>query len=106
MISLENYKCLRTSMEAMPEEVTKEHGLEELQHNGWVCVEIRKEAHGLSQWGMLANDLLKERLQIARCYPTSTTPDLWRNQWRPIMFCLVLDNFGVECIGKYYATCI
>ena len=95
MTPLKNYECLRTNMKTMPEEIIKEHGLEELQHNGWVRVEIRKGVYVSPQAGMLANDLLKERLQLAGCYPTSTTPGLWRHQWRPIVFCLVVDDFGV-----------
>ena len=60
-------------MKTTPAEIIKEYGLEELQHNGWEHVEIRKGAYGLPQSGILANDLLKERLQLAGHYPTSTT---------------------------------
>ena len=65
-------------------------------------MEIRKGAYGLPQVGVLANDLLKERLQKAGYYPTSTTPGLWRHQWRPIIFCLIVDDFGIEYIGKQH----
>ena len=63
-------------------------------------VEIHNGACGLPQAGMLANHLLKERLKVAGYNPTSTTLGLWRHQWRPIMFSLVVDDFGVECIRK------
>ncbi len=26
-------------------------------------------------------------------------PGLWRHKWRPIQFCLLVDNFGVEYVG-------
>ena len=48
-----------------------------IEHDGWVCVETRKGTCGLPQAGMLANDLSKERLQLAGYYQTSTTPGLW-----------------------------
>jgi hypothetical protein len=27
------------------------------------------------------------------------TPGLWKHKWRPIQFCLIVDNFGVEYVG-------
>jgi hypothetical protein len=27
-------------------------------------------------------------------------PGLWRHEWRPITFTLVVDNFGVKYVGK------
>ena len=36
-------------------------------------------------------------------YETATTPGLWRQKWRPIMFCLIVDDFGVEYVGKQHA---
>ena len=68
-----------------------------------MCVEIRKGAYGLPQAGTLENDLLKEWLKLAGFCPTSTAPVPWRYQWRPIMFYLVVDDFGVHFIGKEHA---
>ena len=41
MTCLENYEHLRINMKTTPEEIIKEHGLEEFQHNGWAHAEIR-----------------------------------------------------------------
>ena len=73
---LEEFEYLRMHMKTIPQEIIKEYDLEKLQHNGWVYIEIRKGAYGLPQAGVLANDLLKERLQKAGYYPTSTMPGL------------------------------
>ena len=45
--------------------------------------------------------------------PTYSTPisstmrvkmtGLWRHQWRPVVFTLIVDNFGVEYVGKRHA---
>ena len=51
MTSLENYECSRISMKTIPEEIIKIYGLEEFQHNGWVCVEIRKGGLWLASVG-------------------------------------------------------
>jgi hypothetical protein len=29
-------------------------------------------------------------------YDSASTPGLWRHKWRPIQFCLIVDDFGVE----------
>ena len=29
-------------------------------------------------------------------YEAATNPSLWRHTWRPIMFRLIVDDFGVE----------
>ena len=43
------------------------------------------------------------RLEKEGYYETATTPGLWCHKWRPIMFCLVVDDFGVEYVGNQHA---
>ena len=52
---------------------------------------------------MLANRKLRERLEKEGYYEARTTPSIWRHKWRPIQFCLVVDDFGVEYVGKQNA---
>ena len=52
---------------------------------------------------MLANIQLRERLEKEGYYESRTTPGLWRHKWRPIQFFLVVDDFGVEYVGKQHA---
>ena len=28
---------------------------------------------------------------------------IWRHKWRPILFCLIVDDFGIEYVGKRHA---
>ena len=48
---------------------------------------------------MLANTLLLTRLYISGYYKKTTTPGIWRHKWRPIMFLLIVDDFGIEYVG-------
>ena len=57
----------------------------------------------MPQSGRLANEQLRKRLEKEGYYETRTTPGLWRHKWRPIMFCLIVDDFGVEYVGKRHA---
>ena len=52
---------------------------------------------------MLSNKLLEERLNKVGYYYCPTTPVLWRHKWRPILFCLIVDNFGIVYVDKHHA---
>ena len=83
-----------------PEEFITEYNLTSLVHKGWIYFEIRPGCYGLSQSSMLANKQLRLRLEKEGYYEARTTPGLWRHKYRPIQFCLVMDDFGVEYVGK------
>jgi len=59
--------------------------------------------YGLKQSGKLTNDLLSERLNEQGYYECATTPGLWRHKWRPIIFVLIVDNFGVQYTGREHS---
>jgi hypothetical protein len=56
-------------------------------------------ATGYPQAGILTNNLLCGRLEKEGYYEADTTPGLWKHKWRPIQFCLIVNNFGVEYVG-------
>ncbi|MBM4179865.1 MAG: hypothetical protein FJ211_11150, partial [Ignavibacteria bacterium] len=63
-----------------------------------------KGVYGLKQAGKLANDLLTTRLDAHGYYQCATTPGLWRHKWRPIIFVLVVDDFGIQYVGREHAN--
>jgi hypothetical protein len=87
----------------IPDEIIMQYNLKELEHDGKVYIEIQKGMYGLPQAGILANNLLIERLDAFGYYPVEFTPGLWRHKWRPIIFSLVVDDFGVKYMGKEHA---
>ena len=72
-------------------------------HKGWVYFEIRRGCYGLPQYGILENKQMILRSEKEGYYEARTTPGLWRHKWRSIQLCLVVDDFGVECVGKQHA---
>ena len=66
-------------------------------------LEITKGIYGLKQAGKLANDLFTEQLSAHGYYHCATTPGLWRHKWRPILFALIVDDFGIEYVEKVHA---
>ena len=63
----------------------------------------RSPLYGLPQSDSLANKLLKKRLRSHEYYQCPTTPGLWRHRWGPIVFTLIVDDFGVKYMGKHHA---
>ena len=59
--------------------------------------------YGLLQAGLLANKLLEKRLNINGYFQSKLVPGLWKHEWRPIQFTLVVDDFGVKYVGKEHA---
>ena len=100
---LEKPEYVRVKLTDIPQEFIDEYNLLASQRHGWVYFEIIRGCYGLKQSGKLANDLLRTRLEKAGYYEAATTPGLWKHTWRPIQFTLIVDDFGVEYVGKKHA---
>ena len=59
--------------------------------------------YGLKQAGKLANDLLSKRLNARSYIQCDITPGLWRHKTRPVIFSLVVGDFGVQYTGRHNA---
>ena len=96
------YLCLRIF--DMPEDVIEEYGFQEkATTDGYVYVAISKWMYGLSQAGILAQQLVEERLGKEGYFQSKSTSGLWSHEWRPVQLSLVVDDFGVKNIGKEHA---
>jgi hypothetical protein len=56
--------------------------------------------YGLPQAGIIAQELLEERLLKAGYRQSKVTPGYWKHDWRPISFTLVMGDFGDKYINK------
>ena len=68
-----------------------------------VTIRVEKGMYGLPYAGIIAQDLLTERLEKEGYFQSDKTPGLWTHTWRPITFTLVVDDFGVKHGGKKHA---
>jgi hypothetical protein len=100
---LDRPEYVRIRLADIPQEFIDEYDLHAFVHNGWVYFSIHKGCYGLPQSGKLANDQLRKRLEKEGYYEAATTPGLWKHRWRPIQFCLIVDDFGVEYVGREHA---
>ncbi len=103
MTPMKEYEFMRLRLELIPDEIICQYNLRELvDEQGWVYVEIQMGMYCLFQAGILANKLLKQRLNAKGYYHCQHTPGLWRHVWRDISFCLVVDNFGIKSTSCYH----
>ena len=95
------YEYMRLRLADMPEDVIEHYKLRELATpDGAIYCEIRKGMYGLPQAGIIAQELLKERLSKHGYHQSKKTPGLWTHDTRPISFSLVVDDFGVKYTNK------
>ena len=98
------YEYMYIQINDIPEEIIVENGLrEEVSSDKHVHVKIQNGIYGLPQVGILAQQLLKERLNKHGYSQSKAVPGLWTPKTRPISFMLVVDDFGVKCVGKEHA---
>jgi hypothetical protein len=97
MTPMSEYKYMRLCLELIPNKIITKYNLCHIvDKQGWVYVEIQMGMYGLPQAGILANHLLKKRLNVKGHYHCQHTPGLWWHVWRNIMFCLIVNNFGIK----------
>ena len=94
---------MKMPLSVFPRHVRDQYNLETHAKNGFVYLEIRRAIYGLPQAGILANKLLRERLEPEGYYEVTHTPGLWKHVSRPVQFSLVVDDFGVKYVGKKHA---
>ena len=98
---LARYKYLRLKLSNLPEDVIEQYGLKyKATSEGYVYMDTRKGMYGLPQAGLLAQELLEQRLQKQGYTQSKANPCFWTHAWRPISFTLVVDDFGIKYVEK------
>ena len=97
---LDRYEYMRIPVSIIPPAIMQQYNLDSLVEDGYVMVEIRKGIYGLPQAGILAYNLLVERLATAGYHPAPHTPGLFTHETRDIKFVLWVDDFGIRYTNK------
>jgi hypothetical protein len=93
---------VRIKIADIPLEFIEEYNLQGCNCDSWIYFKIHQGCYGLPQASILANDLLRSHILAEGYYKAESTPGLWNHKWRPIQFCLIVDDFGVENVGLEY----
>jgi hypothetical protein len=100
---MDSFEYMRIPIKRIPQEIIDHYNLLPLVSYGHVYIELQKGMYGLPQPGILSNQLLARRLAIHGYHKTKFTSGLWRHVTHPIQFTLVVDDFGVQYVGKEHA---
>jgi hypothetical protein len=83
---LDRPEYLKILINLIPTKITHEYHLETKVKNGTVMARIDKGMYGLLQAGILANKLLKQRLEPHGYHECTHTPGLWKHhRWSTIL---------------------
>jgi hypothetical protein len=97
-----NPKYMHLRLDIIPNKIIDHYNLHDIvTPDGWVYIKIWKGMYGLPQAGVLANQLLQKRLAIKGYYQCQHTPGLWCHVWQNIMFCLVVNDFGIKVTNMH-----
>jgi hypothetical protein len=101
---MSQYEYMRLKLSDTPEGVIEHYKLRDIATpEGYDYCEIRQGMYGLPQAGIIAQELLAKRLKEHGYLQSKTMPGLWKHEWRPIIFSLVINDFGVKYVGKEHA---
>ena len=99
-IPMDHYKYIQLPFEIIPQEIIDGYNLTDISHNGKVYIDIWKVMFGLLQAGRIAYGRLKIHLEKHRYQPVKFTTRLWTHKSRPVSFTLIVDDFGIKCVGN------
>jgi hypothetical protein len=97
---MRRYEYMKILLSTFPANIRKAYNLDAIAHNGYVYLEIRKGMYGLPQAGRLASDELVPYLAKHGYHQLEHTPGLFKHEVRPVIFSLVVDDFGVQYVGR------
>eukprot|EP00804_Cyclotella_cryptica_P006269 CCRYP_010123-RA/>CCRYP_010123-RA protein AED:0.17 eAED:0.14 QI:0/0/0/1/1/1/4/0/941 len=101
---MERPEYMRLKLADIPDAIIDLYHLRDIAQDGYVFVRIQKGMYGLPQAGIIAQQLLEQRLQANGYHQSKINPGFWSHDWRPICFALCVDDFGVKYVGKEHAT--
>ena len=92
---------MRIHIKLIPSDIIAHYNLNDLvDQDGWIYMEIIRGMYGLPQAGILANNLLSQRLINHGYYQVNQTPRLWIHVYITLSFTLLVENFGIGYVGR------
>ncbi len=85
----------------LPEEFVTMYNLaDKATSDGYIYIKIQKGMYCLPQAGILMQELLEQRLNKHGHRQSPITSGLWRHNYRPVLFTLCMDDFGIKYVGR------
>ncbi len=101
-------KCkeyMRLKTTDIPDKIIKEYSLQELViEDGYVYCANSKDIYSLPQGGIIAQELLAERLSKHGYHQSKIIPELLTHKTRLTTFTLVMDDFAIKIMSENSAN--
>ena len=95
---LPNPRCVRFKLKQIPTAIQEQCQLDEhVDQRGFVHARMDMAWCGLKESGRLAGDDMRAHLAAHGHHKSKFTPGFFTHATRPILFALVVDDFGVKC---------
>jgi hypothetical protein len=89
---------MKIPLALFPVWIVEQYNLLKHAKNGMVHIEMRRAVWGLLQTEILANKKQRQKLAPHGYHKHANTPGLWYHNKQPILFTLVVDDFGVNSL--------
>ncbi len=88
---------MKVPLRYFPSDIQKQYNLtEKVTTSGYIYIKIKKGMYGLKQAAFLEYNNLTKNLNADGYEPIPHTDSYWRYKNLPAIFCLCVDNFGVN----------
>ena len=101
--TMERAEYMWVPVRMLPDKVMEKYQLQNLVFYGHILTKITRKMYGLPQAVRIAYEKIVKNLAPFGYHPVKRTPGLWKHKTRPIIFCLVVDDFGVKYVGRKHA---
>ena len=95
---------IHISIKDIPDDIINEYKLRDIvDDKGSIHIQANRGMYCLSQAGLLANEILEKRLNKKGYLQIKLVPSFRTHDWIPVLFTLVVDDFGVKYAGEEHA---
>ncbi len=96
---------MRMKISNLPPKFVKAYNINDLATNdSTIYVKIQRGMYGVPQASILGQNLLKKQLNQHSYQQSNITPGLWKHNWRPLLFTLCVDDFGIKYFRQEQAN--
>ena len=100
---MDRYEYIWLSLKLLLEEIIAQYGIRGVKHNECIYADMSKGIFCLPQAGIISNDCLTKNLETHGYHQCRHRAVLWKHKWRPVIFSLVVDGFGVKYIARQHS---
>ena len=97
---MKNPEFMKIPFKYFPQDIIDKYDLKsKVAQDGYIYIKIKRDMYGLKQAALLAHQQLITNLAPYGYHPIPNT-NFWQHETKPTIFCLCVDDFGVNYHSK------